>query len=581
MTYYLLYLASFLATTVAVSVNTLSSQVNSPSWAGSNINFLIGLSGAQQDEWIDNMASDGAKVVRLWVNGQTAGSCQKGSVIANTIYELENTIGVYNDTVLDAVDGVLVKLATKNMKAIVSPHDAANQFVSGSSDPYWNQYGSRSFYEQQAAFYDYDARLSHVLNYKGKSSGKVWKDWSEVIMAFDLQNEPMSSKASKCDTSTTSEWVCGRAQHMRRVLGANNPIRISSGGVGAIHRYAGNIATNPGEWSRSAAGYVRDARGKLVYIEEWGVGQYQGAADAAVEYPAQASDMNKAGLPWLYWQVVPIKSCDYDPKDDKEDAFSIIIGSKVDVASSMKGATQASGIQDCWPPPTATWRGIKVNQGTWIAGADPNWYYQPSGRAPETPGWRAMNQDNGFVSPNAFSSADIACHKSATAGKKYIEANSGDTLTLYWNTWPESHKGPIINYLAKCNGECTSASPSSLSFTKISQAAYLSGNNPGTWVTDTLIAQNFTSDVKIPSGLAPGNYVLRHEIIALHSGGQANGAQSYPQCLNIKVGGSGSKALPAGTPATSFYKATDPGILFSLYGSFNGYPIPGPAVWSG
>jgi hypothetical protein len=87
--------------------------------------------------------------------------------------------------------------------------------------------------------------------------------------------------------------------------------------------------------------------------------------------------------------------------------------------------------------------------------------------------------------------------------------------------------------------------------------------------------------VKIPAGLAPGNYVLRHEIIALHSAGSANGAQAYPQCLNIKVGGSGSKALPAGTPATKFYTAKDPGILFSLYSSFSSYPIPGPSVWSG
>ncbi|KAI8951505.1 lytic polysaccharide monooxygenase [Xylaria longipes] len=225
--------------------------------------------------------------------------------------------------------------------------------------------------------------------------------------------------------------------------------------------------------------------------------------------------------------------------------------------------------------------GIKVNQGSWIEGANPNWYYQPEGTAPETPGWQALNQDNGFVAPDSFSTSDIACHKSAKAGQKYIEANGGDTLTLYWNTWPDTHKGPVINYLAKCSGECTAASPGDLSFTKISEGAWLSGSNPGTWVTDTMIAQNFTSDVDLPSGLAPGNYVLRHEIIALHSAGSANGAQAYPQCLNIKVGGSGSTSLPAGEPATSFYTPTDPGILFSLYTAFNSYTVPGPAVWSG
>ncbi|KAK8074428.1 hypothetical protein PG997_009091 [Apiospora hydei] len=225
--------------------------------------------------------------------------------------------------------------------------------------------------------------------------------------------------------------------------------------------------------------------------------------------------------------------------------------------------------------------GVKVNGGAWVQGCDPNWYYQPSGTAPNTPGWKALNQDNGFVSPDAFKSSDIACHKSAKAGETYINANAGDTLTMYWNTWPDSHKGPVINYLAPCSGECTSASPGSLSFTKISQAALISGSNPGTWVTDTLISKNFTSDVQIPASLRPGNYVLRHEIIALHAAGSPNGAQAYPQCLNIKVGSGGSSGLSGGVPATSLYTASDPGILFSLYGSFSSYPIPGPAVNGG
>lgn len=365
----LLFLTSLLlATARAAAVDTRSAQANSPSWAGSNNYFLIGLSDSQQDEWVNNMASYGAKVVRLWVNGQQSGSCQKGSTTATTIKELESSIGSFNDGVLDAVDAVLVKLAAKGIKAIISPHDAANQFVQGSSDPYWNQFGSGYFYEQQAAFDAYDARLSHVLNYKGKSSGQVWKDWNQAIMAFDLQNEPMSTKVEECQSGAGAAWVCGRAQHMRSVLGGDNPIKVSSGGIGgdiskscnfmdaavncaqldmiAVHRYAGNLASNPGEWSGAAAGYVSSAKGKLVYVEEWGVRQYQGAADAASEYPAQANDMNKAGLPWLYWQIVPPATCSYDPKNDGSDSFSIFAGSSVDIAGAMKGASQTTGLQD-------------------------------------------------------------------------------------------------------------------------------------------------------------------------------------------------------------------------------------------
>jgi hypothetical protein len=96
--------------------------------------------------------------------------------------------------------------------------------------------------------------------------------------------------------------------------------------------------------------------------------------------------------------------------------------------------------------------GVKVNGAGWTPGADPVWYYYAAGTSPATAGWNALNQDNGFVSPDSYETSNIACHKSATAGQLYISANAGDTLTFFWNTWPESHHGPIINYIAPCNG---------------------------------------------------------------------------------------------------------------------------------
>lgn len=97
----------------------------SKSWAGSNLYFLQGLSNADQDTYIDNLASYGAKVVRVWVNSQPGGhTCEKGSYIANSVPALEDTIGQYNKATLDALDSVLVKLAAKGIKALISPHDA-------------------------------------------------------------------------------------------------------------------------------------------------------------------------------------------------------------------------------------------------------------------------------------------------------------------------------------------------------------------------------------------------------------------------------------------------------------------------
>lgn len=100
------------------------------------------------------------------------------------------------------------------------------------------------------------------------------------------------------------------------------------------------------------------------------------------------------------------------------------------------------------------------------------------------------------------------------------------------NTWPESHKGPVITYMAAVSGEFSAVAKEELNWFKIDASGLIDGTTqPGNWATDVLMTNNITSTVTIPSDIAAGNYVLRHEIIALHSAGQEDGAQSYPQCM--------------------------------------------------
>ncbi|WYZ41395.1 hypothetical protein EsH8_V_000290 [Colletotrichum jinshuiense] len=192
---------------------------------------------------------------------------------------------------------------------------------------------------------------------------------------------------------------------------------------------------------------------------------------------------------------------------------------------------------------------------------------------PEVYGWAATNTDNGFVDPASYASGDIICHKGGKNAALTAKVAAGDKLQVFWDTWPESHKGPVIDYLASCGDDCSTVDKATLEFFKIQEAG-LSGS---TWASDDLIAANNSWTVTVPSTLKPGKYVWRHEIIALHSAGQENGAQNYPQCLNIEVTGSGSD-LPAGTKGTSLYTASDAGILISIYNSLTSYPIPGPKL---
>ncbi|ETN46770.1 uncharacterized protein HMPREF1541_00959 [Cyphellophora europaea CBS 101466] len=194
---------------------------------------------------------------------------------------------------------------------------------------------------------------------------------------------------------------------------------------------------------------------------------------------------------------------------------------------------------------------------------------------PDTAAWVADNLDNGFVSDPT--SPDIVCHKGGEPGTSSVTVAAGDTITMNWDTWPESHSGPVIDYLASAGSDFAGVSKSSLQFVKIAEAG-LSG---GSWAANELIANGNTWPVTIPSSIAPGNYVLRHEIIALHEGGNPGGAQFYPQCVNIEVTGSGSDSLSSGTVGTQLYTANDPGVLFNMYNNPTSYPIPGPPLMAG
>jgi hypothetical protein len=112
-----------------------------------------------------------------------------------------------------------------------------------------------------------------------------------------------------------------------------------------------------------------------------------------------------------------------------------------------------------------------------------------------------------------------------------------------------------------------------LEFFEISKEALLDAASD-TWAPNVMIKNNLTWFVKIPTNIAPGNYVLRHEIIALHAAGQLNGAQNYPFCINLAISSTGSDN-PPGIVAQKLYKASDAGIQWDLFVKHDSYPIPG------
>ncbi|KAH0612320.1 uncharacterized protein H6S33_010372 [Morchella sextelata] len=197
-----------------------------------------------------------------------------------------------------------------------------------------------------------------------------------------------------------------------------------------------------------------------------------------------------------------------------------------------------------------------------------------SSPVPERIVWAFPTAGNGPVED--VSTSDITCNKAATAAQLTAPVAAGDKVSFYWTTWPESHKGPVMTYLANCGGDCTTVDATTLNYFKIDEAGL---NSDGTWASDDLIANNNSWTVTIPSDIVAGSYLIRHELLALHSAGTANGAQFYPMCANLEISGSGS-AVPTDTVKfPGGYSATDPGILVNIYGTLTSYTIPGPAVY--
>jgi cellulase len=146
-----------------------------------------------------------------------------------------------------------------------------------------------------------------------------------------------------------------------------------------------------------------------------------------------------------------------------------------------------------------------------------------------------------------------------------------------------AHHGPVLVYLSKVSD--SSSADGSTPFFKVFQDTWgkkssTSSGSDDYWGTKDLNANCGKMDVKIPADLAPGDYLLRAEAIALHSAGSAGGAQFYMTCYQLTVTGGGS-SNPAGVSFPGAYKASDPGIQINIYQQLSQYVAPGPAVIPG
>ncbi|RYP66821.1 hypothetical protein DL769_005916 [Monosporascus sp. CRB-8-3] len=221
------------------------------------------------------MASAGTKVIRVWANARGAGG-HRGSNLVNNPPHFEATLGQYNHETFDALDNVIDKIARVGMKVIIPPHDLNSRREH--KDVYYEKWGYGCFYELQQTF-----------------------------DASNLQNEPMTPDPSACQAGDVHGWLCGGANYLRQELGADQPIRMLTGGV------SGDISN------------------ECTFIEAV-------TACNAVDLIVVSSAM--------YWQFFPdaVEECPDDPAQDEGDRFGIFIGGGTDIETfSERGAVVGLG----------------------------------------------------------------------------------------------------------------------------------------------------------------------------------------------------------------------------------------------
>ena len=148
--------------------------------------------------------------------------------------------------------------------------------------------------------------------------------------------------------------------------------------------------------------------------------------------------------------------------------------------------------------------------------------------------------------------------------------------------WPEGHSGPILNHMAYCGPDsCTGVDATSLDWFAIHHSGYDATNK--IWPTDVLATTGATHTINLPTDLPGGAYLLRFELIAMHS----VPAQFYPWAAEVTLtsdGASGPSSEYLGKfPDMYSAAANNMALDFSLYtgNDLMSFVLPGVPVYPG
>ncbi|KAI0727053.1 glycosyl hydrolase family 61-domain-containing protein [Fomitopsis betulina] len=182
------------------------------------------------------------------------------------------------------------------------------------------------------------------------------------------------------------------------------------------------------------------------------------------------------------------------------------------------------------------------------------------------------------------SNSNLFCGQSAQVAAYTAPAKSGSNVTVQWSgapgggsNWPHN-VGPLMTYMTACGSDdCSKFNSLSAEWFKIAE---LGMDSSSTWY-QAYIMQGDSYTFTLPEDIAPGGYLIRHELISLQLAVSEGGAEFYPMCAQVVISGSGS-GTPSSSETCTFpggYADTDPGIYVpDVYNGNLDYIFPGPNI---
>ncbi|KZO98304.1 glycoside hydrolase family 5 protein [Calocera viscosa TUFC12733] len=301
-----------------------TTATNASPYIGANSYYLHTLPTANRNAVLSQLANSGFTVVRIFINQVQANNKGSGNTAYNDVEV--GSVGNWDDTVLQAIDSMMVECKAVGLKLIIALHD---RYSLGwdEVDVYATTYGivpvgstgdlgvtdATNFYNSNAAQIAMDARITHILNHVNTQlENKPWKELSDVIYAFEPENESQGYM-----DLVNPSWANDRAGTIKNLIGTNSGILVSNGGgvdiatstdstwafgsnfdIVCVHDYSTDPWTTIPTVS-DANGQVLDM-GKTLLFEEWGV---EGSSKASTIY-AYVQACNDYNIPWCYWEVV-------------------------------------------------------------------------------------------------------------------------------------------------------------------------------------------------------------------------------------------------------------------------------------